>query len=99
MGVRLIDPGNVVHASDSALIATLTVTKPSAVIFTLSARFLGDVRDAMARGPVEITAFSQDKRHTLGKGKLLLIENHLCRSRTWTAEVLGWPSKKNGTVT
>jgi membrane fusion protein, multidrug efflux system len=79
MGVRLIDPGNVVHASDSALIATLTVTKPSAVIFTLSARFLGDVRDAMARGPVEITAFSQDKRHTLGKGKLLLIENHLCR--------------------
>jgi membrane fusion protein, multidrug efflux system len=75
MGVRLIDPGNVVHASDSALIATLTLTKPSAVMFTLSARFLDDVRGAMARGPVEVTAFSQDKRRTLGKGKLLLIDN------------------------
>jgi multidrug efflux system membrane fusion protein len=75
MGVRLIDPGNIVHASDSAPIATLTLTKPAAVMFTLSARSLSDVRDAMARGPVEVTAFSQDNRRTLGKGTLLLIDN------------------------
>ena len=75
MGVRLIDPGNIVHASDSAPIVTLTLTKPTAVIFTLSARYLNDVRDAMARGPVEVTAFSQDNRRELGKGKLLLIDN------------------------
>ena len=36
-------------------------------------RLLDDVRDAMARGSVEVTAFSQDKRRTLGKGTLLLI--------------------------
>jgi len=75
MGVRLIDPGNIMHASDSAPIATLTLTKPSAVMFTLSARFLNDVRDAMARGPVEVTALSQDNHKTLGKGTLLLIDN------------------------
>ena len=75
MGVRLIDPGNIVHASDSSPIATLTLTKPAAVMFTLSARSLNDVRDAMARGPVEVTAFSQDNRRTLGKGTLLLIDN------------------------
>jgi membrane fusion protein, multidrug efflux system len=75
MGVRLIDPGNIVHASDSAPIATLTLTKPAAVMFTLSARSLSDVRDAMARGPVEVTAFSQDNRRTLGNGTLLLIDN------------------------
>jgi membrane fusion protein, multidrug efflux system len=75
MGVRLIDPGNIVHASDSAPIATLTLTKPSAVLFTLSARSLNDVRDALARGPVEVTALSQDNRRTLGKGTLLLIDN------------------------
>jgi membrane fusion protein, multidrug efflux system len=75
MGVRLIDPGNIVHASDSSPIATLTLTKPAAVMFTLSARSLTDVRDAMARGPVEVTAFSQDNRHTLGTGTLLLIDN------------------------
>jgi multidrug efflux system membrane fusion protein len=75
MGVRMIDPGNIVHASDSAQIVTLTLTQPSAVIFTLSARSLNDVRDALASGPVEATAFGQDNRRTLGKGTLLLIDN------------------------
>jgi membrane fusion protein, multidrug efflux system len=75
MGVRMIDPGNIVHASDSQPIATLTLTKPSAVMFTMSARSLNDVRDAMARGPVEVVAFSQDNKRELAKGSLLLIDN------------------------
>ena len=75
MGVRMIDPGNIVHASDSQPIATLTLTKPAAVMFTMSARSLNDVRDAMARGPVEIVAFSQDNKRELAKGTLLLIDN------------------------
>ncbi len=75
MGVRMIDPGNIVHASDSQPIATLTLTRPAAVMFTMSARSLNDVRDAMARGPVEIVAFSQDNKRELAKGTLLLIDN------------------------
>jgi membrane fusion protein, multidrug efflux system len=73
MGVRMIDPGNIVHAADSSIIATLTLTKPVAVVFTLSARSLNDVREAQARGPVEVTAFSQD--NPISKGTLLLIDN------------------------
>jgi multidrug efflux system membrane fusion protein len=75
MGVRNIDPGNIVHASDSAVIATLTLTRPAAVLFTLSSRALADVREAMARGPVEVTAFNQDNTVMLAKGTLLLIDN------------------------
>jgi len=75
MGVRGIDPGNIVRASDSAAIAMLTLTRPAAVLFTLSARFLNDVREAMARGPVEVTAFSQDNTRALSRGTLLLIDN------------------------
>jgi membrane fusion protein, multidrug efflux system len=75
MGVRSIDPGNIVRASDSAAIATLTLTRPAAVLFTLSARFLNDVREAVARGPVEVTAFSQDNTRVLSRGTLLLIDN------------------------
>jgi membrane fusion protein, multidrug efflux system len=75
MGVRNIDPGNIVRAADSAPIATLTLTKPAAVLFTLSARSLNDVRDAMKRGPVEVTAYSQDNTRVLSKGTLLLIDN------------------------
>jgi membrane fusion protein, multidrug efflux system len=75
MGVRMIDPGNVVRSADSSIIATLTLTKPIAVVFTLSARSLNDVREAQARGPVEVTAFSQDNVKPLSKGTLLLIDN------------------------
>jgi membrane fusion protein, multidrug efflux system len=75
MGVRSIDPGNIVHASDSAAIATLTLTRPAAVVFTLPSRYLNDVREAMVRGPVEVTAFSQDNTRALSKGTLLLIDN------------------------
>jgi membrane fusion protein, multidrug efflux system len=76
MGVRNIDPGNIVHAADPAAIATLTRTRPAAVLFTLSSRSLNDVREAMAHdASVEVTAFSQDNTRVLSKGTLLLIDN------------------------
>jgi len=75
MGVRNIDPGNIVHPADPAAIATLTLTRPAAVLFTLSSRSLNDVRDAMARGAVEVTAFDQDNTRELSKGTLLLVDN------------------------
>ena len=75
MGVRLVDPGNLVRSAEATSIATLTLTQPTAVLFTLPARALEDVRAAMARGPVEVTAFSQDNLRVLDKGTLLLIDN------------------------
>jgi multidrug efflux system membrane fusion protein len=36
---------------------------------------LDDLRDAMARGPVEVTAYDQNNRRQLSTGKLLLIDN------------------------
>ena len=75
MGVRLVDPGNIVHANDQGSIATLVLTRPSAVVFTLPARALDDIRAAMARGPVEVTAFDQDNRQALATGTLLLVDN------------------------
>ena len=75
IGVRLVDPGNIVHASDQAALATLVLTQPSAVMFTLPARYLDDVRAAQARGPVEVIAFDQDNRRALATGTLLLVDN------------------------
>jgi membrane fusion protein, multidrug efflux system len=75
MGVRLVDPGNIVHANDQQALATLVLTRPSAVMFTLPARTLDDARAAMARGPVEVTAYDQDNRRALATGTLLLVDN------------------------
>jgi multidrug efflux system membrane fusion protein len=75
VGIRQIDPGNIVRTSDKQTIVTLTETRPAAVIFTLPAKNLDDVRDALARGEVAVTALDQDNRRTLATGKLLLIDN------------------------
>jgi multidrug efflux system membrane fusion protein len=75
IGVRQVDPGNLVRASDPGSIATLTLTQPAAVLFTLPARFLDDVREAIARGVVEVAAFDRDNRQALSSGTLLLIDN------------------------
>jgi membrane fusion protein, multidrug efflux system len=75
IGVRQVDPGNMVRAADARSLATLVLTQPSAVLFTLPATALGEVRAAMKRGPVEVTAFDQNNRSALGTGKLLLIDN------------------------
>jgi multidrug efflux system membrane fusion protein len=75
IGVRNVDPGNLVHANDARTIASLVLTQPSAVLFTLPMQVLDDLRDAMARGPVEVTAFDQNNRRQLSAGTVLLIDN------------------------
>jgi membrane fusion protein, multidrug efflux system len=75
MGVRLVDPGNIVHASDQGAIAILTQTQPTAVLFTLPAQTLDDVREAMARGEVEVAAYDRDNVRLLSKGTLETVDN------------------------
>lgn len=75
MGVRMVDPGNIVHASDQAPIAILTQTEPAVVMFTLPAQTLDDVREAMKRGDVQVGAYDRDNTHLLSMGKLSTIDN------------------------
>jgi multidrug efflux system membrane fusion protein len=75
MGVRMVDPGNIVHASDQAAIAILTQTEPITVTFTLPAQNLDDVRDAMARGTVEVAAYDRNNERLLSTGTLTTIDN------------------------
>jgi membrane fusion protein, multidrug efflux system len=74
VGIRQIDLGSIIHASDSRPLVIITQTQPAAVIFTLPQSQLEPVRGAMARGPVEVTAFDQNNVKALATGKLLLID-------------------------
>jgi multidrug efflux system membrane fusion protein len=73
-GIRQIDLGRVIHASDSMPLVIITQTQPAAVIFALPQIQLQPVRDAMARGAVEVAAFDQNNVRVLATGKLLLID-------------------------
>ena len=60
VGIRRIDPGNVVRAADMRPITSLILSQPCAVLFILPATNLRDVREALKRGPVQVTALDQD---------------------------------------
>lgn len=75
MGVRMVDPGNIVHASDQGAIAILTQTEPTAVLFTLPAQTLEDVRAAMANGDVPVAAYDRDNVRLISNGNLSTIDN------------------------
>lgn len=75
MGVRMVDPGNIVHANDQGVIAILTQTQPTTVVFTLPAHTLDDVREAIKAGDVEVAAYDRDNVRLLSTGKLATIDN------------------------
>ena len=77
VGLRQVDPGNIVHASDANPMLILTQLQPIAVIFTLPEDVLPRVAGQMRRGTLEVDAFSRDDKTKLASGKLLTIDNQI----------------------
>jgi multidrug efflux system membrane fusion protein len=77
MGMRLVDPGNIVRASDAGMMAMLVQAQPALGTFTLPAQTLDQVREAMKRGPVEAVAYDRDNRNVLSTGTLQTIDNQI----------------------
>jgi multidrug efflux system membrane fusion protein len=75
VGLRLVDPGNLVHATDATGIITVNQIHPIAVTFTLPQDALPRVQAAMARGAVAVRAYASDDRTLLAEGKLLTFDN------------------------
>ena len=76
-GIRLVDPGNNVHASDTAGIVVVTQVQPISVVFTLPEGELEQIQQAEARGPVSVTAIAQDGNTVLDNGKLTVVDNQI----------------------
>ena len=76
-GIRLVDPGNIVHASDTTGIVVLTQVQPISFIFTLPEDELPAVSRALAAGPVVVAALSRDEKTEFEQGTLALIDNQI----------------------
>lgn len=76
-GVRQVDPGNLVHATDQNGIVVITQLDPISVIFTLPAENLTRVAEQMRRGPLRVEAYSQDGVTQLATGTLEVIDNQI----------------------
>jgi multidrug efflux system membrane fusion protein len=76
-GIRLVDPGNIIHAADATGIVVITQLDPIAVIFTLPQDDLPEVSEAMGKGELPVDAFDRAGGAKLGSGKVLLIDNQI----------------------
>jgi multidrug efflux system membrane fusion protein len=76
-GIRRVDPGNNVHATDTNGIVVVTQVQPIACIFTLPEDALPTVATALSSGPVEVTAVSRDGKTELDHGTVSLIDNQI----------------------
>ncbi|KAA0573224.1 efflux RND transporter periplasmic adaptor subunit [Azospirillum sp. Sh1] len=75
IGLRNVDQGNVVRASDQSGIATITQIQPIAVIFTLPEKQLQAVLATQAQGPVTVEAQDREGRRVLDTGALAVVDN------------------------
>jgi multidrug efflux system membrane fusion protein len=76
-GMRLVDQGNIVHATDQTGLVVLTQIEPISLVFTLPEDALSDVTRAMAKSTLKVLAFSRDNKTELGDGTLALIDNQI----------------------
>ena len=77
-GVRLVDPGNVVHAADPGGLVVVTQLDPIAVFFTLPEDDLASIHQAQSGGAaLVVEALSRDGEKPLGEGKLSVIDNEI----------------------
>jgi multidrug efflux system membrane fusion protein len=85
-GIRLLDVGNIVHPPSSSTtsqsggpdpnaLVVVTQVQPISVVFNLAAASIPEIQEAMAGGPLEATAYSQDGKTKLDTGKLLVVNN------------------------
>ncbi len=77
VGVRLIDPGNLVRASDPTGLVVITQLEPMALFITLPEDDLPAVSAALARGEVSVEALNRDGGKRLGAGKLVVLDNQI----------------------
>jgi multidrug efflux system membrane fusion protein len=80
IGLRLVDPGNIVHATDTNGLLIITQIQPIAVIFTLPQDQLPQVFDKLHKAGAQqltVEAFDRDNIAKIATGKLLTIDNQI----------------------
>lgn len=76
-GIRAVDEGNIVHASDSTGIFTITQLRPISVLFNLPQQYLSQVNDALAKAPLKVDAQRSDNDAVIDSGTLTVIDNQV----------------------
>lgn len=78
IGLRFVDPGNVIHATDASGLAVITQVQPIAILFNIPEDNLSAVLKKMQSGvSLQVEAFDRDDKNRIATGKLLTIDNQI----------------------
>lgn len=77
-GLRLVDPGNMIHANDAGGLVVLAQVEPIAVVFTIPQDNLPSVLARQrAGGPIPVDAYDREGRTKLATGVLVAVDNQI----------------------
>ena len=76
-GIRQVDAGNIIHASDSTGIVTITQLKPISLIFKLPQQQLLQTNAAMLKGALVVDVFGADNKTVADSGTLQVVDNQV----------------------
>ncbi|RDV03729.1 efflux RND transporter periplasmic adaptor subunit [Undibacter mobilis] len=76
-GLRQVDEGNIVRASDTSGIVVITQLQPISVQFNLPQQYLSEVNAAFAQRPLDVDAQRSDNDAVLDRGKLTVVDNQV----------------------
>ena len=78
IGLRLVDQGNMVHATDANGLAVITQIQPIAVVFNITSKDVPQVLQKMRAGvKLRVDAYTEDKSSKIATGELLTIDNQI----------------------
>jgi multidrug efflux system membrane fusion protein len=78
VGLRLVDPGNLVTQSATTTLVVVTQAQPITIIFTLAEDSLSQVLDQMRRGnKLSVEAWDRDQQNQLAVGQLITVDNQI----------------------
>ena len=78
LGLRLVDPGNIVHASDANGMVTITQIQPIAALFTIPEDSLPQVVQKLRQGAhLPADAYNRDNSKKLASGTLMTLDNQI----------------------
>ena len=78
VGLRLVDPGNIVHAADSNGMLVITQLQPISVLFSVAEDYLPQVQEQLRRGSrLLVDAFDRAQQKKISSGTLLTFDNEI----------------------
>ena len=78
VGLRLVDPGNVVQANGTTPLTVITQIQPITVVFTVAEDNLGQIQEQLRKGAkLEVDALDSHDKTQIAKGTLLTLDNQI----------------------